>query len=277
MKKLSSIFLAIAILALASCSGQIAEDNQYVNKVNAVKEASKPSIKVYALAFDKQLNTAIDMFNGSNNQVSIEATQFKIVDNDLDKSVVEYNKKLATDTLAGEGPDIFVGRDLFPSISKAISSGVFCDLNELITKDKDFILSEYNKNILDCGVIDGKRYIFPLDYPCFGFITAKEFLSQNNISIDDSTWTWKEFADIAKSFAEKNKGKDKYLVGWNFDFNVILTSCGISFIDYDNKKSKFDSLEFIELLQAYKDMYPAICTDDIMEAKKIRGSLELLD
>ncbi|MHB8063773.1 MAG: hypothetical protein ACYDG2_14260 [Ruminiclostridium sp.] len=130
--------------------------------------------------------------------------------------------------------------------------------------------------MLDCGVIDGKRYIFPIDYLCYGFYTSKEFLAENNISINDSTWTWKEFAKIAKSFAEKNKGKNKYMVGWNFSFKRIITNCGISFIDYANKKARFDSSEFIELLQAYKDMYPAICTSEII-ASKNADLFELLD
>ena len=47
-----------------------------------------------------------------------------------------------------------------------------------------------------------------------------------------------------------------------------MTNCGISFIDYDNKEVKFNSLEFIELLQCYKDMYPAICTNEILSRKK---------
>jgi len=282
MKKLLSVFLAISIFTLASCSGPISDDNQNVNKVNAKKDvttASKPSIKVYGMAFDDQLNFALDMFNRanrSNNQVSIEATKFNLIDSGVSKSYEELRKKLAADTLAGNGPDIFLGKDILPSINKAISSGVFCDLNELISKDKDFKLSDYYKNILDSGVVDGKRYIFPIEYPCYGFTTTKEVLSQNNISIDDSTWTWKDFAALAKSFADKNKGKDKYLVAWEFDFKVIMTNCGISFIDYDNKKSEFDSPEFIELLQAYKDMYPAILTEDMRKAKEI-GDFEIYD
>ena len=265
MKKLLTVILTISILVLTSCSNSIPDDNKNANKENT---NSMPSMKIYHMDYDLQLKDAISLFNTSNNQVKIRATEFQ--------NLEEYKNKIATDTLAGEGPDIFVGYDFFASIRKAISAGVFCDLNPLIEKDESFKLSEYSKNILDCGVIDGKRYIFPIDYPCDGFYTTKELLSENNISIDDSNWTWKEFAETAKLFAKKNKGKDRYLVGWNFDFKAIMTNCGVSFIDYDNKKANFDSSEFIELLQAYKYMYPAICIDEILATKK-PDPFQLLD
>ncbi len=251
MKRLLSLFLAILILT--SCSNVSNDDTELSNK-------SKSSLSIYHMAYDLQIKDAISLFNRSNSGVTVFPTEFTDIE--------LYREKVTTETLSGEGPDIFLGLNTFTSIRKVISSGVFCDLNELISKDKDFKISEYNKNMLDCGIFDGKRYILPRQYNYYGFYTAKNFLDQNNISIDDSNWTWKDFANIAKEFAKKNKGKDKYLVGWNFGFKAIMTNCGISFIDYDNKEVKFDSLEFIELLQCYKDMYPAICTNEIISRKK---------
>lgn len=260
MKRLLCILLAISVLTLTSCS------KSDKNKEN---ENSKHILKLYSMEYDKQLQSAVTLFNSSSKDVTIEVTTFK--------NLEEYMNKINTETLSGEGPDIFAGLSFFKSLRKAISSGVFCDLNELIEKDKDFKLSEYNTSILDCGVIDGKRYILPMDYFCDGFYTTKELLAKNNMSIDDNGWTWKEFAQIAKDFAQRNKGKGKYLVGYNFGFNSILRSCGISFIDYDNKKCSYNSPEFIELLQNYKDIYPAIFTNDMLRQKKISSPHELLN
>jgi ABC-type glycerol-3-phosphate transport system substrate-binding protein len=274
MRKLLSLLLIIPILALTSCSTSSEKKDGEESKsvLSSEKKDGKDSkhiLKIYAMEYDRQLQSAVTLFNTSSKDVTIEVTKFNNID--------EYMNKINTETLSGEGPDIFAGLSFFKSLRKAISTGVFCDLNELIEKDKDFKLSEYNASILDCGVIDGKRYILPMDYFCDGFYTTKELLGKNNMSFNDSSWTWKEFAQIAKDFTQKNKGKGKYLVGYNFGFNSILRSCGISFIDYDNKKCSYNSPEFIELLQNYKDIYPAIFTNDMLQQKKVSSPHELLD
>ncbi|MHB8063772.1 MAG: hypothetical protein ACYDG2_14255 [Ruminiclostridium sp.] len=127
-KKLLAVFLVISILVFTSCSDSTTNDN-------GKKEVSdsKPLLKIYHMNFDLQLKETINRFNSSNNKVTVMATEFQDAE--------EYRDRITTETLVGEGPDIFVGYDFFKSAKKAISSGVFCDLNELILKDKKFKLS----------------------------------------------------------------------------------------------------------------------------------------
>lgn len=56
-------------------------------------------------------------------------------------------------------------------------------MNEIITKDTDFKLSDYNEKILNYGVINNKRYIIPINYINTGFFTTKEILQKNNVML----------------------------------------------------------------------------------------------
>lgn len=69
-------------------------------------------------------------------------------------------------------------------------------------------------------------------------------------------------ASIIKKFMSDNKGKEKYFID-SLNFTQILSSMNNPFIDYETKKTNFNSKEFIEVLNLYKDIYPAICPLDI--------------
>jgi hypothetical protein len=58
------------------------------------------------------------------------------------------------------------------------------------------------------------------------------------------------------------------------NFRKIIDWSGISFIDYGAKKSKFNSGEFIELLEIYKDIEPAISPE---EPEKTKLALRLMN
>lgn len=72
--------------------------------------------------------------------------------------------------MAGKGPDIITSGELSllsSSTEKLIKQGVFANIDDIISnsEDKDKLkLSDYNSNILDAGIYDGKRYFIPVTF-----------------------------------------------------------------------------------------------------------------
>lgn len=255
INKLSIVLLIAFLIGInTSCS----KEDEVIND-------NRAKLTINLLDSDKTLLDAVNMYNTENN-TKIEAKVFTDIE--------AYKNKNTTELSSGQGADIIVNRlDLLPNIYRISSNDVFCDLNEIIQKNPTFKLSDYHEKILDYGIIDDKRYFIPIDYLNTGFFTTKEILDKNNIKLDGVEWTWQNVANIMKKFISDNKSNKKYFID-SLNFTEILSSINNPFIDYKTKKTSFNSKEFVELLNLYKDIYPAICPNNIK--RKYNDGKELL-
>ncbi|MCX8131361.1 MAG: extracellular solute-binding protein [Clostridia bacterium] len=226
------------------------------NKVKAAEGTkASSSLKLYYVDFQMFVTNTVREFNEKYPDVYIDAKSFSF------SQYEEYRNTLATEVMAGEGPDVVIFKpDFFNSLRKTLSSGAFCDMNELIKGDKGFNLSDYNEKVLNAGNIEGKRYFIPLRYDIDMFATSKKILEKNNIKIEEGNWTWNTLGEYVRQFLKKNPTKKFF--DSNFSFKNILKNCEIELVDYKNKKSYFSSKEFIGLLKVYKDIEKAIGTDE---------------
>jgi multiple sugar transport system substrate-binding protein len=245
INKLSIVFLLAFLLGIStSCSQQTKIEND-----------DKAKLTINLLESDKTLLDAVNRYNAENHNIKIDAKIFTDIE--------AYKNKNTTELSSGQGADIIVNRlDLLSNIYRISSNDVFCDLNEIIEKDPSFKLSDYHEKILDYGLINDKRYFMPIDYLNTGFFTTKEILDKNNIKLDGVEWTWQNVASIIKKFISDNKSNKKYFID-SLNFTQILSSINNPFIDYETKKTSLNSKEFVELLNLYKDIYPAICPNNI--------------
>ena len=212
-----------------------------------------PVLTIQYTDIDHAVENAIKAFNEKRQDVRIEGTVYP------NSSREEYINKLTTGIMAGEGPDIiYYDNYIFNSLYKTASTGVFCDLNEIIANDDTFKNLDLNDRVLDAGVFDGKRYSIPLRYEFPLLMTTQGILGRNGIGINNSNWTIDEFKRIAMSYA-KDTG-NKYFINSNFIFNLIVNGCGIDFVDYEAKTANLNSPEFIRLMEFYKDIHPYLST-----------------
>ena len=115
---------------------------------------------------------------------------------------------------------------------------------------------------MDSGIIKGKRYFIPVNYNFSAFAAKADDLQKNGIIPQGSQWTLQYLAEKASAFREENKADDKYLiVSQDFLFSDIVKNSGIDFINYEKKKASLNSKEFIDLLDIYKKLYPAVVKD----------------
>lgn len=244
-----------ALLMFTGCIN--GNEGQDVN-TNAINNPVKRSeaMDIYVYSYDVKTIKAIEEFN-SQSQIKISMTELKD-----ESDARQYREKIVTSMLAGNGPDIVLDNAYwFPALWKNIKNGVFYDLNELIEKDKQFNIRDYNESVLDEGRVNSKRYFIPLEFNIPILWSTDKAIKQNDISIGKNGFTWEDFRNNALKCNNKN-GVKKYFVGFDFTFSSIVRSSWAEWVDLVNKKTNFDSDEFITLLKDYKEIYPTICPNE---------------
>ena len=83
----------------------------------------------------------------------------------------EYLEQLRVQIMAGKGPDIYIlpventGSDqIFPNVGMCMNNGIFKDISRYYDKDSELCKEDLVSAVMDAGVIDGARYILPLQY-----------------------------------------------------------------------------------------------------------------
>ncbi len=245
-KYMLMLLLIITLVVTASCSGDKIDKNSIKPK-DSVAE-----IKIDVITYNRFLLSAIGEFNKTHKNIKINY-------GDVISYSEDYKNKYITRLSVGEGPDIITvipELRLLTAVHKTAASGIFYDLNELIEKDKSFKLSDYNKKVMDSVVIGGKRFLMPLSYN-FSTYTAKDgVLKKNGFTTEGQKYTLQNFADEVYAFMQKNKGTGKYFMTlYNFTLSDIVKISGLNLIDIEKKNAKFDSKEFVDLLNIYKNLY----------------------
>lgn len=203
-----------------------------------------------------QLKASVKKYESLHPNVTIELTATQSEFKDIDSQLANMEKYVtATNTalLAGKGPDL-LELDLLPT-DKYASRGLLADLNELMAKDKTFRESDYFANVLENSRIGGGLYAMPMSFYLEALIGDEEAIGKSGAKIDDSKWTWDEFANLTRQMTEKGEIKhgivstELYLLGEMVDENYAL------FVDEAARKAKFDSPAFTSMLERVKSMF----------------------
>jgi multiple sugar transport system substrate-binding protein len=236
--KYLALALSCILLFFTGCTGKN-DNNKQIEGNNA--------IKLYLMEYTKPFMTkATKQFNDQYPDHTLDIEYFDNKD--------ECRKRLNTELLSGKGPDfVLFDTYTFNSIYKALKSGVFCDLNPFIEADESFDMGNYNKTVMDCGIFDGKRYMIPLEYYIDTFITTEELLEENGININVQEWDIEHLTNTLKDFMDN--GQARFFFDRQYPFSDYAVGSGIEFIDHENSKCYFNTPQFREVLNTYKDVF----------------------
>ncbi len=233
---------------------------------DGLKMVEKKELKIYLMDYNKNAMNAVEEYNRGNDNSVIRVTAFEDRD--------EYRKRLSTEILAGEGPDIvlFNDRDL-PTIRKMINSGVFCDMEAFIRNDSEFDYSELNRKVFDCGVLNGKRYVVPLEYNLSTLYTTPGISKSGNISLEGGDWSWDGIRSITNGYSDMEK--NKYFLT-SLQLKEVIIGSGLKLIDYEKRQVFFNSPDFVRLLKVYREICNNCCMPEEIQERYGQDDISLM-
>lgn len=215
-------------------------DDMVINlltKVDPSEIPDKKLIKIYALYLDVGIKRQIVEFNKTNEEYKIELTSY---DDYAAKSYNDALTRMNNDMISGNIPDIIVLNNELP-IDSYISKGLLADLYEFMDKDESINKDDYLTNIFEAYEVDGKLYEL---VPCFSICTL---VGKSKIVGEEPGWTMDEFMALV------NANPDKMVFGYEMErsgvFMELISNCYSSYINSETGECRFNSDDFIQLLE----------------------------
>ena len=209
-----------------------------LTKVDPEVVANRKTITLGSYYLDYEVRKQVFAFNKQSQDVRVSIVDYAQYNGDTGS---EGLTRLNTDIASGSAPDIMVLSPIMP-IKSYINKGVFEDLTPYMEADEEISGREYLTNIFDIFKTDGKMYAV---IPSF-FVNT--IAGRTEDIGDGSGFT----IDLAEQIAAQ-KGVDPALIfGIATQKDVLYSAiemCGDQFIDWNKAECRFDSDEFIRLLE----------------------------
>lgn len=254
-KHLAWMMMAILVL-LTACSG-----NSPSSAGEHSSSGDQKTVVIAVTGSNRFLETAAQKFEDLHPDIHIEIKEYlampktdggttsAISQADMEK----YVQTVTTQALSGKASDLIDMTNL-PQ-DKFVSKNVLVNLYDLMAQDSTFDKSRYYENILKSSQNGDGLYAMPFSFSPQFVAGKKSVLEKAGISIDDKTWTWGQFKNIAKKLQDQ-VGQD-YVAFVNLLPNQLLA-------DYIEKnysdliqdgKANFDSELFRGMMNEIKSMY----------------------
>ncbi|MEK3982699.1 extracellular solute-binding protein [Paenibacillus sp. FSL K6-3166] len=254
--KLGMLAMGMAMLATAACSNSGSESGTN-DQGKPVSAEGKTVVNFSVRESSSFFEAAEKRFEEKYPDIDLQIQAVKKAEEDWKPGDYEkYTKTTNTELLSGKGADILEVAEL-PFESYA-SKKLIANMNELLKQDTSLSGVDLQAK-LEVFKTDGDLYAIPFGYFMRGFIGDGNLLADE--SIDDSRWTWAEFAEVAKGLMckESESGMDRRYALANEPPDLILWEIVVdgyaNFVDVSGKKASFDSPKFVAAMQQVKKMY----------------------
>lgn len=214
--------------------------DQIINILTEVDPSTLPDkklIKLYALYLDVGIKRQIVEFNKNNPEYEIELTSYE------DYAANGYNDaitKLNNDMIAGNLPDIIVLNSSMP-IDSYISKGLLADLYEFMDNDETINRSDYVEGVFKAYETNGKLYELISNF------SISTLVGKSSMVGDTSGWTVDEFIEFVDANPDKSIMGDE--ISRSDFFSTMVNVCSENFIDRDTGECRFNSDDFIKLME----------------------------
>ncbi len=204
------------------------------------------------------------------------------LDNEVAKRVVDFNKEskkyritirdyseyqtmddymasytqMNNEIMSGSMPDMLAVNSRIP-VSDYIRRGLIEDIGKLIEQDEELSQIEFMENVFKAYSVDDKLYYV---IPSFNVGTA---VIKKTMFGDSKGWTMDDMLGVANGLPEGSRLFDQETTKTQF-MSYIISYCGSDFIDVTTGKCKFDSEEFIKILE-FAQTLPTEVDDSIYD------------
>jgi hypothetical protein len=213
------------------------------NKIPEEEQKPRQLITVYCYYEDGNFLEFAADFNKKNTEYEIEMKAYNADYEDDPEAVIS---RLNNDILSGNIPDLLLLNSYMPYDSYA-AKGLFYDINNYLKKDKDLSRDNINENVLRVLETDGKLYSITKEFYVSAVIGKKSLFG------DTETLTAGKINELLAAYP----GATLFGQTTQGDFMRFMVSSQIgSFVDKETGEVKFDTPEFIEILNMAKT-FPA--------------------
>ncbi|GBF77919.1 ABC transporter substrate-binding protein [Paenibacillus sp. 598K] len=164
----------------------------------------------------------------------------------------EYQRSINTALLSGTGPDVFSLEGM--SVNDYVEKELILNMDRLLEQEETLQQDQLHANVLEAMKQNGGTYTLPSGFNLRAFIGNGEALKDANI--DEESWTWQDFADVAKRLTQGDSGL--YAMA-DYTPDMLMQEMIIdgysSYVDEGSKTVRFDSPEFIALLKQVQQLY----------------------
>ncbi len=142
--------------------------------------------------------------------------------------------------IAGNLPDIIVLNNSMP-IDSYISKGLLADLYEFMDKDETINRSDYVEGVFKAYETNGKLYELVSNF------SISTIIGKSSLVGDTTGWTVDEFIEFADAHPDASLISRE--VGRNDFFSSMVSVCFENFIDRDTGECRFNSDDFIKIME----------------------------
>lgn len=244
MKKFLSI-LVICCLALTACSK--GEGTKQVQ----TQQPSDEQITLKILGTYKD-GGGLDTLRHAEFRKKYPDVKLEYVKKPLDLDDKAFMNQIATEVMAGDGPDLYImdgsGSTYFNDINKIMQARTFADISPFLSNDATFNEDDYLSAAMDACKIADKQYLMPIGISTPFYMSTKRILSE--MGIDKSKISTKmDFVKQMNNYFNTRTPDDKRnAIG---PFYTLLPSL-MNYLDYSKKTVAIDTQEMREFCEAFK-------------------------
>lgn len=228
--------------------------------------------------YEPQVSTVSSFIYDYNNKLGNTDYKINVVEFDDMKKMAS---RLSTEIMAGEGPDIITSAELemlSSSIEKLIKQKTFANLDDIFdddSSDDKLDLSDYNSNILNAGVYEGKRYYLPVVFEPQILLTSSVEFSKYSDDNAESKLTYDGVVTLNNNIL-KDRTNNRFFYD-SEDYKRILLNYIDEHVDLYSQKCNFDSENFMESITSLKEFCNSNenKTDEIVPIFSVSGQYEL--
>ncbi len=255
----------ILILGLAILLGLFTSGCGNTEVVETTEDSNSLTISV--VSKDMYLDTAVKKFEELHPGLKVNIEEYtsnplptssenntmvsmKVTPVDIEKYVTAVNTQL----MSGQGSDILL-LDNLPYETYA-DKGLLADIGQMMQEDQSFDSSKYYQNVLEAVKYKGNLYGLPTSFSINMLVADKKLLENSQAEIDDNTWNWDDFVQVAEKIIQDNPNGEELYAMAGMDEKGLITSLVeenySKLVDEENKTADFTGQKFLDLLNLSK-------------------------
>ena len=250
MKKAISLFLCLALaVSLSACGDGAPRDAVW--QETPVASQTNESLTVFCMEGQKDsdmIKLAFNLYQNLYSDVQVELIIPGSASYTLENQKELY-EQVASQIMAGEGPDVFIIDDTIMDVEKLVRQGIFADMEPFFEAD-NFDWEPYHQAVMDGGIWNGKRFVIPLSYDFPLLFTSKTALEETGFDVNACT-DYQGFLDETTRYMQ-DPSQTRQLFRQPLIITDVVGFSGITVADYDTQTIDLSSPLFKAGYQWYK-------------------------